>query len=636
MKNRSSEYDFYNPEVDEKNALRIQHPFVVYAAENWYRHAALSLNAGIDPTQLHSLLDQFLLPDTHAFKAWQDMEFSVSSFTALHAAARTGIVSYTRYLLEHDESTVDAFDSSGRPAITWAASEGHVEVVKLLLAHSAEPDLDDNLGLKPLHAAAQNNRASVVRILLEKGVNPLTTKTKETGRRRCGNAPTTVGHTPLMYACQAGHVEAVAAFLPFLNELTIVHQSLAWAAAAAQAKVVAEILKHPGVEPDATTQKFGDSALFHACKVRDLNTIRVLLEAGANPNLPCKWSPDPFGGMQAGRFFDVDPSHDRGYTPMHAFASTDSYPLRARDAESVEEALKALLKAGGEVNRPCRDGKLPLHYACASHSGSALGASLVRLLLGAGSDANEPNADGEIPLHLCLNNQDIMDMLLESGKADINRPRSSDGCTPLLVLLSNHVVENTLHFLRYSPDCNATNSNGDGPFHYAVKQWNTSVQVPEALLEAGARVNLRNNSGEEPLHVIQDNRDFIPLLLKAGADLEAKDNQGRSVLFRAISAHHREWESIINLLVESGADVHTRDYTGRTILHEAVRCRLDLAKLDMLVSLGVDALLADNAGNTLLHENALLDNVSFESEKHVARFKKFLALGVPIGKFHEF
>jgi ankyrin repeat protein len=68
-----------------------------------------------------------------------------------------------------------------------------------LVQAGADPDVDDNVnGLKPLHQAASNNHADVVRALLEAEVSPLTKKTREYPGRRCGNASTSRGHTALM------------------------------------------------------------------------------------------------------------------------------------------------------------------------------------------------------------------------------------------------------------------------------------------------------------------------------------------------------------------------------------------------------------------------------------------------------
>lgn len=49
-----------------------------------------------------------------------------------------------------------------------AASEGQLEVCRLLLELGANIDATDELGQKPLHVAAQNNYSAVVALFLQK------------------------------------------------------------------------------------------------------------------------------------------------------------------------------------------------------------------------------------------------------------------------------------------------------------------------------------------------------------------------------------------------------------------------------------------------------------------------------------
>jgi ankyrin repeat protein len=129
---------------------------------------------------------------------WYDTEHDNKGITPLHIAARYGLIEYARSLIEN-QADVHARDVDGETPLWWAAGGGHGALIRMLVAAGADPDVDDKLnGLKPLHKAASKNRADAVRALLEAGVNPLTEKTKESPGRRCGNAPRTRGHTPLM------------------------------------------------------------------------------------------------------------------------------------------------------------------------------------------------------------------------------------------------------------------------------------------------------------------------------------------------------------------------------------------------------------------------------------------------------
>ncbi len=60
----------------------------------------------------------------------------------------------------------------GVVALTWAASQGHLDEVRALLAVGVEPGTADYDGRTPLHLAAGEGRLDVVRYLLAAGAHP--------------------------------------------------------------------------------------------------------------------------------------------------------------------------------------------------------------------------------------------------------------------------------------------------------------------------------------------------------------------------------------------------------------------------------------------------------------------------------
>ena len=87
-----------------------------------------------------------------------------------------------------------------------------------------------------------------------------------------------------MYACQSGHIEAVEAFLPYLEDMDTVHCALEWAASAKKTKLVKRLIQHPGIDINAGPR--GYTPLHHACKSKDLDLIETLINAGADPSIP--------------------------------------------------------------------------------------------------------------------------------------------------------------------------------------------------------------------------------------------------------------------------------------------------------------------------------------------------------------
>ena len=86
-----------------------------------------------------------------------------------------------------------------------------------------------------------------------------------------------------------------------------------------------------------------------------------------------------------------------------------------------------------------------------------------------------------------------------------------------------------------------------------------------ALLAAGADPNARNNNGETPLHRADSANDVTPLLA-AGANLNARDNVGETPLHEATAERSRSAD-VAAALLAAGADPNARDNYGHMPLH---------------------------------------------------------------------
>lgn len=125
--------------------------------------------------------------------------------------------------------------------------------------------------------------------------------------------------------------------------------------------------------------------------------------------------------------------------------------------------------------------------------------------------------------------------------------------------------------IRAGVDVDARNESEymEAPLHIAA--FEGCPQAVEALLAAGADVDIRNSDGCTPLHwaCSRDDDDgviIVKRLLSAGASVGANESYGETPLHYASVDGS---SSVIDLLIERGADVHARNDDGEMAIHKA-------------------------------------------------------------------
>ncbi|KAH0491001.1 hypothetical protein TgHK011_002447 [Trichoderma gracile] len=621
---------------DAEVKMRLQYPFYEYAASNWYLHAAKSEAAGYDQTEINAKVNE-LFDDGDNMKAWLQMRWPENSMgarkvTKLHIAAKSGLLSYTKELLgTFDANVVDIYD---RTPIWWAASEGHAKVITALLECGANPDMPDNYsGLKPLHVAASNNHAAAVTALLEAGVDPLTEKTLDDPWIRCGNGDSSVGDTPLMYACH-DHLEALEAFLPFIkNNLDLLHRAVAWAASVGAAKNVTLLLQQPGVDVNSPVD--GQTPLYRACEMVDDVQVAMLLQLGADPNIKCDVGEKTVGNPW------LEPAQ------MNCFFALCNRYGGERNEERLQIVFPLLVQAGVDMHYRTPLGETALHTAVNS-------SVLLKLLLDAGLDANAATNDGETPLHYLRSAaypvMPSIELLVEEGHADINAA-AHDGQTPLHALIRMLEGDALAKSLGYGANCRAADSKGNTPLHLLMQGYGARVETVRALLVGGADPNARNHDGLTPLlfcsYVDAGYMDILDAFLEFGADINAVDRNGNSLLFRLLSSSARpygdESQRYLAHVIDRGLSPFQRNYHGETALHQAVKYHdasrasrragaTHRSRLDFLISLHLDVKAVDYRRNTLLHTLAMrrYNSNSYNGMHLTAFWEQLLALGLDL------
>ena len=200
-------------------------------------------------------------------------------------------------------------------------------------------------------------------------------------------------------------------------------------------------------------------------------------------------------------------------------------------------------------------------------------------------------------------NVDVDLALKDASSREINA-RDADGNTVLSWSARCANEHATRALLRHGAEHHHISRFGSAALHYAAGARTPGCIFP--MLEAGADANIRNACLQEtPLHVAalrhDEPEDYIAPLLSYGADVNACDHEGSSVLAFAVQANHCR---SAKYLLDRGADIERPDKSSLTPIGLAVVYNHH-ALLAILLEYGANFASTTVAGETLLHLCAL-------------------------------
>ncbi|XP_043485040.1 rabankyrin-5 [Leptopilina heterotoma] len=294
----------------------------------------------------------------------------------------------------------------------------------------------------------------------------------------------------------------------------------------------------------------GCTALHLITKHNSSDMIAVasrLLQTGINPNIQDK----------------------RGWTALHSCVTEEN------------DALLDLLLDTKELNlnKTTNDGHTALSFALLSKPFSKL---IAEKILAKGANSNPIyDESGDTLLHILAHEkqENAALFLIENNSGDKNLlVTNNDGNSILHEACKNGLEQLTRVLLAKELSTTTfTKLTGEAPIHLAVT--NLYIGVVQALLEAKdaqLQLNLKDKQGETPLSLaikvsLKKARDIIVALIKAGADINQKNEKGLTLLHQAIL---KEDSATAIFLLENGADINARTEEGETALQLCVHCRL--------------------------------------------------------------
>ncbi|KAN0124166.1 Ankyrin repeat-containing domain protein [Lactarius tabidus] len=494
----------------DKASIKEKIPLLQYAAENWYRHAAI----GKVEFQIADAMDRFFDMDEPYFSAWVQIQDQFDLLTVseseqpsamplpaapFYFAARMGFCGLVeRLILKHPQQVNHLGGLYGTP-LHGSVLGGHIAVAKLLITYGADVNSRSADNWTPLHIASREGHLEIGKLLLKLGANVNFQKD---------------GQTPLHFATSHGHLEVSRLLLQYdaevnagsnLGSTPLLHASLN-----GTPDVVRLLLNH---NADAHIRdNNGDTSLHLAATYGHLKVAQLLLEHNA----------------------EVDPRNDLESTPL-LHASSNGSP----------DVVRLLLDHNADAHVRDNNGDTPLHLAATCGY-----LEVAQLLLERNAEVNSRNILGSTPLldASANGNPDVVRLLLDhNANAHV---QDNNGDTPLHSAATYGHLDVVRLLLKYNAKVDAINDLGSTPLSKALA--NGNPDVVRLLLDNGADADVRDNNGDTPLHsaATYGHLEVVRLLLEHNAEVNALNDLGSTPLLKALDNGNPD---VVRLLLDNGA-----------------------------------------------------------------------------------
>ncbi|KAK4462623.1 ankyrin repeat-containing domain protein [Cladorrhinum samala] len=269
-----------------------------------------------------------------------------------------------KLLLSADELGITARDFQGRTALSWAAEESRLDIVKVLVAEGADTSLADYDGVPPLLYASKAGKDDIAEFLLSVGHSSLA-------------ARDLTGRTALSWAAERSTLDFVKLLAAEGGDTSLADYNgvppLLYASRAGNADVVEYLLSvnHGAV---AARDSRGRTALSWAVEKLPLDVVKLLIANGADMSLADEEGIPPLFYACSRRIDTED---------LEPLLSLDGADLATRDLQGrtalawtvekgqwVFDRVKLLVAKGADVSVVDNAGHTPLDIVRGNRCGS--------------------------------------------------------------------------------------------------------------------------------------------------------------------------------------------------------------------------------------------------------------------------
>lgn len=349
--------------------------------------------------------------------------------------------------------------------------------------------------------------------------------------------------------------------------------------------------------------KDSNTALYYAAELRKdaAGFVKVLLEAGADPNQACRWKQTPLGrtedpaviGLLASKGADLNAPIDQYQT----------IALIEAAEQGREDLVKALLENGANIEATNKYKETALLVI--AEEGKKL--SMAELLIKYGANINAFDKHGRTPLCLTVDDSSkrpMTELLLSKG-AGVDARRSDQSWTPLAWALRKYEPSMAKLMIDHGADPNLA-VDGNYPIMFALAIDDESMELSKLLIEKGARLDVKTSRDETPFMVRAGKKNATPeqlqWLISKGADPKGADSDGHSALIFS-AGRAGNLETLKYLLSLGIYDINASDEEGNTPI--LLFQRKNAEDLQQLIDLGCDPHRLNKKGSGLMQQVAV-------------------------------
>jgi ankyrin repeat protein len=415
--------------------------------------------------------------------------------------------------------------------LVWAVQNKHLNVVKKLLDHGADPTATVK-GTTALHEAVNSDNLEAVQLMLR---NSSTVLPRDSA-----------GFGPLILAALRGQEEMVR--LLVLAGATVVCSKFSdWERAMQRAvsngsEIACRLLLEAGVESDGPN---GDG--LQIC-IKDL--LGVAANKGNAAIFQLLWE-----------FFVATPS-EREHTASRLVSS-------AAESGSVD-LVKRLFSVGAKLKEGQPGRSTALHRAASN--GKTDSQALVAYLLDMGANIEAIDSSHQTPLLAALRQGSVGVIRLLLARGANALAISPRGMNALHLAATNRRYDLIPDLCAAGVPVEGRMQTTETPLHIAAAVGPTESVA--ALLDAGADIDaLQTSRGWTPLHTAANlgATEMVDFLIKHGADTSAVDNTRYTALDTAVRAGRiRAFNVLLTATQEADLPILHESFNGTSALEEAI------------------------------------------------------------------